>query len=276
MSVDPSKAREILVVHGVQTETDAQLDQHKLIQALVASRLNGIPVSFTTDIYGYENINDEAQAKLTKLLSSVGKALLDKIPLGNVILSAGESVIDLLGDVVIALQNTSTAATIRNGLCQRIMQTYTTTGAPLYVVAHSLGSVYALDAINQLMRERPQGVFDRNSRKTWPVQGLVTLGSPLGLQMFGSGRSLAPLGVGRKWFRWFNYWCRTDPIVSASFYGHPVLGYEIAERYLRAEPQQGWVVHDRVVDAGHAWLPAHVSYWNYAPLGDDLVTFISS
>jgi hypothetical protein len=64
--------------------------------------------------------------------------------------------------------------------------------------------------------------------------------------------------------------------VSASFYGQPVAGYAIAERYLSTDPTQGWVVHDRVVDSGHAWLAAHTAYWSYAPLGDDLVTFVSS
>lgn len=276
VSVDPSKPREILVVPGVQTGTDADLTQHEQIRKLIASRLNGVPVSFTTQVYAYEHIDDAAQAKLTKVLSGVGKALLAELPLADAIVGAGESVIDLVGDVVIALQDGSTASQIRNGLCDRIMQTYATTGAPLYIVAHSLGSVYALDAINQLMRTRPDGVFDRDSRKTWPVQGLVTMGSPLGLSLFGAGRSLAALGTGRKWFRWFNYWSRTDPVVSASFYGQPLIGYEIAERYVRADAQQGWVVHDRVVDSGQAWLAAHLAYWHYAPLGDDLVTFISS
>ncbi|MFI5308393.1 MAG: hypothetical protein ACHQ53_13635, partial [Polyangiales bacterium] len=216
MSVDPTKPREILVVHGVQTGTDADLDQDVLVRNLVQSHLNGVPLAFSTDLYRYENINDEAQAKLQSVLGAVGSALLDEVPLGSVIVGLAQKAVDLVGDVVIALDDGSTAHLIRNGLCDRIMQTYTTTGAPLYLVAHSLGTVYALDAVNQLIRERPSGVFDRDSRKTWPVQGLITLGSPLGLQMFGAGRALAPLGAGRKWFRWFNYWSRTDPVVSAS------------------------------------------------------------
>lgn len=276
MPVDPSKPREILVVHGVQTGTDGDSKQHEWVRELVGNRLNGIPISFTTDLYRYEGLNDQVHAKLHAALNAVGSALIDKIPLGDVILDGLGNAIDVIGDVVIALQGGSTASEIRAGLRERIMRTYATTGAPLYLVAHSLGSVYALDVINELIRERPDGVFDRDRRRTWPVQGLVTLGSPLGLGMFSEGRRLAPLGPGRKWFRWFNYWCRTDPVVSASFYGRPIDGYEIAERYRTGKSTEGWVVHDRVVDSGHAWLAAHVSYWSYAPLGDDLVTFISS
>jgi hypothetical protein len=276
MSVDPSKPREILVVHGVQHEADGELKQHELLQALVTSRLNGVPVPFTTDLYRYEGLNDKALSSLESLLSTVLGALLREVPLADMIMDGVDTVMDVVEDVVISLQNGSTARAIRAALCERIMQTYRSGGAPLYLVAHSLGSVYALDAVNQLIRTRPEGVFDRDRRKTWPVQGLITFGSPLGLGMFGDRRRLAALGHGRKWFRWYNYWSRTDPVVSGSFYGQPVAGYRIAERFRSADPKQGWIVHDRVVDSGHAWLPAHLSYWDYAPLGDDLVTFISS
>ncbi|HKP55158.1 MAG TPA: hypothetical protein VJV78_00480 [Polyangiales bacterium] len=276
MSVDPSKPREILVVHGVQHETDGELKQHELVQALLTAHLNGVPVQFTTDLYRYEGLNDAAYSGLESLLSKVLEALLRELPLAELIMDGVDKVMDLVEDVVISLSNGSTAHEICDALCERIMRTYRAGGGPLYVVAHSLGSVYALDAINQLIRTRPDGVFDRDRRRTWPVQGLITLGSPLGLDMFGARRRLTRLGPGRKWFRWFNYWSRTDPVVSGSFYGQPLTGYRIAERFRTVDPRQGWIVHDRVVDSGHAWLPAHLSYWNYAPLGDDLITFISS
>ena len=262
MSVDPSKPREILVVHGVQHETDGELKQHELVQALLTAHLNGVPVQFTTDLYRYEGLNDAAYSGLESLLSKVLEALLRELPLAELIMDGVDKVMDLVEDVVISLSNGSTAHEICDALCERIMRTYRAGGGPLYVVAHSLGSVYALDAINQLIRTRPDGVFDRDRRRTWPVQGLITLGSPLGLDMFGARRRLTRLGPGRKWFRWFNYWSRTDPVVSGSFYGQPLTGYRIAERFRAVDPRQGWIVHDRVVDSGHAWLPAHLSYWN--------------
>jgi hypothetical protein len=276
MSVDPTKPREILVVHGVQYEADDALKQHELVHALLTARLNGVPVQFTTDLYRYEGLNDKSYSGLESLLSMVLSALLREVPLADTILDGVDKVMDLVQDVVISLQDGSTARAIRTALCERIMRTYHDGGAPLYLVAHSLGAVYALDAVNQLIRTRPDGVFDRDRRKTWPVQGLVTMGSPIGLGIFGKRRRLAPLGPGRKWFRWYNYWSRTDPVVSGSFYGQPLVGYEVAQRFRSVDPRQGWIVHDRVVDSGHAWLLAHLGYWDYAPLGDDLITFISS
>ena len=274
MPVDPSQPRQILVVHGVQSGTDAEIKSDAMIRALVRKHLNGIPIHFDASMYGYENLNDAARGKLQALLRLVVDALARQIPLGNVVVGAVHSALDMVEDVVLALQNDTTAAQIRAGLRARILETYLSDHAPpLYLVAHSLGTVYALDVVNELIRTRPHGVFDRDRRKTWPVQGLVTLGSPLGLSMFSRGRALAPFGPGRKWFRWFNYWCRTDPVVSGSFYGQPVDGYAIAERFPRAA---GWIVHDRVLDPGVAWLPAHSAYWSHSPLGDDLVTFISS
>jgi predicted alpha/beta hydrolase family esterase len=279
MSVDPRKSREILVVHGIQTGTDGDLNSHRQLGNLVARHLNGIPIGFDCELYRYENVNDHAQAKLTRLMNAAAEALLGGRPLAGMLLDGIDDAIDLVYDVVIALAADSTAAAIRDGLCERIMDSYLNRGHPLYLVAHSLGSVYALDAVNQLIRTRPSGVFDRDRRKTWPVQGLITLGSPLGLPMFGADRKLEALGPGRKWFRWFNYWSRTDPVVSASFYGAPNGGYQIAERFGRPFAlggELGWIVHDRVVDSGAAWLAAHAAYWSYPALGDDLVTFISS
>jgi hypothetical protein len=275
MPVDPKKPREVLVVHGAQTGRDDELDQHLLVEKLIDHHLDGIPLEFTTSIYPYEGMNDAARTKLNRVFGMLGNALLNEIPLSKLMLDGLDTAIDLFEDVVAALEGGSTADQIRAGLREHILRSYRA-GVPLYIVAHSLGSVYAFDVINELIRTKPEGVFDREQRKTWPVQGLITLGSPLGLEMFRRRRKLQSLGVGRKWFRWFNYFSRTDPIVSGSFYGEPVPGYRIAERYSRARRGLGWIVHDRVVDAGTAWLPAHTAYWDHAPLGDDLVTFITS
>ena len=56
------------------------------------------------------------------------------------------------------------------------------------IISHSLGTVYALDAINELIRR--EEYFKGNDRKTWPVQGLITMGSPLGLEIEILGTTL--------------------------------------------------------------------------------------
>ena len=60
--------------------------------------------------------------------------------------------LELVGDVVIALRNSSTAHEIRAGLRKRILEIYDR-GAPCYVLAHSLGSIYAFDVLNALIRD---------------------------------------------------------------------------------------------------------------------------
>lgn len=264
MAVDPLMAKKVLVVHGVQAGEDEDQNQHEDIKQLVETRLNGAPLEFDTEMYRYENINDKAQRLFRTVL---------KIFVTNIIAQkAVDLTTDIVGDVVIALRDGSTAYTIRQGLVDRILEIHEE-GNPLYLVAHSLGTIYAFDAVNQLIRT--DGYFDRDDRKTWPVQGLITLGSPIGLRMFKRNK-VAPLGPSTKpkFLRWINYWDRTDPVVTGSFYGKPNAGYDIVERFATDDEDCGWIVQDKVVDVGSAWLAAHVGYWSHPGLGDDLVSLL--
>ena len=268
MPVDPALPRKVLVVHGVQTGTDADLHQEQLVDVLIRNRLNGLPVEFSCELYSYENVNDAAQKKFRTLLKLFTTALAGQ----QLLSSVSDAAADLVGDVVIALDDGSTAAKIRAGLRERILETFEE-GNPLYVVAHSLGTIYALDVVNGLMKE--DGFFDRESRKTWPVQALITMGSPVGLSLFKRSK-VTQLGAGRRFFRWANYWARTDPVVSGSFYGKPQQGYHIASRFITSSEESGWFIQDRVVDIGKVWLLAHSGYWDHAPIGDDLARLITS
>jgi hypothetical protein len=272
MSVDPLKPRKILVVHGVQTGRDEDIKSHEIIKELILDRLNGIPLAFDTEMYRYENINDVALGKLKKVLDGFMNKLIAKMPLGGLVGSVLDKGIDVVGDVLIELKDGTACQQIRQGLIDRIEQIYEE-GNALYIVAHSLGSIYAFDAVNQLMMN--EGYFDRNSRRAWPVQALVTMGSPIGLSMF-KRNSIKNLGIGRHYFRWINFWARTDPVVSGSFYGKPYEGYQIAERFIANNPESGWFIQDRVLDIGKTWLMAHTGYWRNAGIGDDLVTLITS
>jgi hypothetical protein len=189
MAIDPAKPRTVLVIHGVQTESDAELHQDQAIDTLIRSRLGNIPFSFNCELYRYENLNDQAQ-KAFKYLNE----LMNKNPVGQPL---GDKVIDIIGDVVISLSTNSTANKIRSNLKEKILDIYNK-GNPCYLVAHSLGSIYAFDVLNELIAEHQY--FDRSSRKTWPVQGLLTIGSPIGLDLFRiTGRDrIQNLGAGEK------------------------------------------------------------------------------
>ena len=266
MAVDPTKPRTVLVIHGVQTGDSADLKQHELITQLLQSRLGNMPLKFTTDLFRYEDLNDQAQGKYQKLIK-----LIVANPVGHALAS---KTIDLIGDVVTSRMNTSTAAKIRQGFKEKILDIFEA-GNPCYVVAHSLGSIYAFDVINELMAGKEW--FDRQSRRTWPVQGLITLGSPIGLSLFNKGRKkVQPLGEGDKMFRWVNYWDRTDPVVSGRMFGQNLTGYEIAEKYRTPSLKQGWVIRDRPIDSGKVWLMAHVACWDNPMVGDGLFDMVTN
>jgi hypothetical protein len=261
MAVDPTKPKRVLVVHGVQSGTDADQNQHQLIEALIKTRLNNAPLRFDTEMYRYENINDQAQQGLRQVI---------KLFFDNLLVKKGvDLAADIVLDVLIALKGDSTAYTIRQGLVDRLLQIHQD-GNPVYVVAHSLGTIYAFDAVNQLIGT--SGLFEPGDRKTWPVLGLVTLGSPIGLRMFNRNRVKA-IGKGKRSLSWVNYWARTDPVITGSFYGKPRAGYDIVERF--AVKDSGWDIKDRSVDVGTVWLQAHCGYWSHAGLGDDLVSLLS-
>lgn len=254
------------MVHGVQPGSDATLDQDKAIAELIRSRLGNVSFSFECELYRYENLNDAAQKKF-KLLNK----LLVESPVGEAV---SEKVIDIVGDVVIPLSDNSTARQIRQGLKEKILAIHNS-GNPCYIVAHSLGSIYAFDVINALIAERLY--FDRNSRLTWPVQGLLTIGSPLGLDLFRIGRDkIQNLGAGRERLRWLNILDRTDPVVSGKIFGQHFSEYKIAEDFLAADPAQGWKIRDLAVDTGKVWLLAHNAYWNSPVVGDKLVDMVTT
>lgn len=261
MAVDFDKPPNILVIHGVQRGDDKDLTQHKIIKTNVKAQLAANKIKCDVDIFKYEDINDEATFLVKKALA----ALTGNMIAGWVVSEA----VDIVGDVAIALSEGDVYEKIKSLFRKRILKSFDEQ-RPLFVIAHSLGSIYAFDTINDLMKEADY--FKHNQTETRPVQGLVTIGSPLALDLFERDwqdmTNLVPTGQtvddDFKLFPWRNYWDPTDPVVSGSIIGAPWNEWKFKEKYGDKPYDLGWDVRSRTVITGKAHLAAHVAYWKDA------------
>ena len=258
MAVDFNNQPNILVIHGVQRGTDDKLTQHKAIEASVQSQLATYRIKCGVDIFKYEDINDEATFLIKKALAG----LTGNMVVGWVVGSA----VDIVGDVAIALSEGPTYQEIKSKFRERILKSYDDE-RPLFIVAHSLGSIYAFDVVNELMKENDY--FKHDQIETRPVQGLLTIGSPLALDLFERDwqdmTNLVPADKSVdddfKLFPWRNYWDPTDPIVSGSIIGAPWNEWKFKEKYGDKPYDLGWDLRSRTVITGKAHLGAHFAYW---------------
>jgi len=271
MTVNFKKTAHILAVHGVQSGGDAEVNAKERIQKLVSKSLATSHLSrkFEVQEYLYEGINDNAQ----KLYERIGKALLKSVPYAGMVLPAG---MDLVGDVVTASLQTSTAAKIRRGLRKQILSSYDS-GHQVVLVAHSLGTVYALDVVSELMASKKYFLGD--NRKTWPVKALITMGSPLGLDLIFPKRKIATLaGADYAVFPWHNYFNRRDPVVSGSLFGRPVSVSgsrgPIEKLYGKHTEAANWLLDGHGVTSGKSWAFSHLTYWKNPKIGGKIVDLL--
>ena len=270
MPVDPGKTRKILVVHGVRPDSDESIDLDKDVRKRIKNSLGDFALDYRVGIYKYEDINDQSQEKFVTLLKSLSQNLL----LSKAIELAADIVLDVFTGMRMN-KDDSTGRKILDGLKKRIVRNYDER-RPLYIVAHSLGSLYALEAINELIVS--DGYFKRSDMRTWPVQGLITLGSPVALKWLYSRTKVAELsGEGDHFLKWYNHWDQTDPVVTGNVLGKPQnMPDKIAETFCDSSGRSGWFVQDRVSNLRASWIMAHVSYWDSANLGNDLVEMLDS
>lgn len=275
MSVDFQQKPTILVIHGVQTGDDNDQRQHKNIQSTLEKLLSSTdlhldkPLEFTADIFKYEDINDEASYLIRRVLSTMtGNAIS-----GWVVDKAA----DLVGDVLLALSEGDAYKQIKKTFTDRIMA-LNENDAPVYIVAHSLGSFYALEVLNDLFKEFN---FAKNDKKTWPVHGLVTIGSPLGLDIFKRSvdtlnrRSINVSVQTKPRFTWKNYWDRQDPIVTGSILGYPKANNFPIRFDRQSAKKKGWSIRSDEVNSGTtAHLAAHTSYWHSPTVGQGIVNML--
>jgi hypothetical protein len=276
MPVDLHKPPHVLVVHGVQRGPASKVRLDRAVTRLVSTALaaSGISEDFTVRQYVYEQKKDRhPTVRLGKLL---GAAIARGRPLAGLGLATA---IDLVGDVVLNVVDGSTAAHVRAGLKGAILDSHAA-GHRVLVIGHSLGSVYALQAINELMREEPRR-FAGHDRRLWATQGLVTLGSPLGLdfRLFGlhvfPKVPLAKIRSRCERFPWHNLYSRHDPIVTGRVFGKRMKCDEcdgpVERRYRADTDAAGWLLQGHHVRTRVKWLAAHSAYWTEPAVGERLV-----
>jgi len=276
MPVNFTKPAHVVVVHGVQTGTDADIDSVGSVTRLIDKALqrSHLQRDYETVGFYYEDINDEAQ----KYFKAITKGLSVGSPLTG---TALKMVVELAGDVVTAAANTSTAKKIRRKLAKKIRESYDA-GHPVLLVSHSLGTVYSLNTIAEMMAR--DDIFKGDNRKTWPVQGLITMGSPLGLdlqmgsQMIFPKCNIPPLNATYEVFPWHNYFNRLDPVVSGNVFGKPVqisgAKGPVETRYGADTQANQWLLHGHAVTSGKQWLLAHTAYWKNPRIGDRIVDML--
>lgn len=264
MGVDLTAKRKILVVHGIQTGSSEDQNQHEELAKLLKKTKPGLDGTYKTDIFRYEDLNDDDKG--VRALQLLLKLLGHFVAVSGPALKLAEGAIDLLGDVVINLEDGATAKLIRRKLKAKILESYDA-GEPLFLVGHSLGSVYSFDVVNELMAE--PDMFMRDNMETWPVQGFMSLGSPLGLSLFKRNR-VQKMGPGGEFFPWRNIWDPTDPVVSGSFYGKSLQSYVIEGRFKSHDIPSGWDIEDFPISTKQKWLLAHVAYWKHDRVGEEL------
>lgn len=277
MSVDFTKAPHILAVHGVQLGEDNDIESANQIEKLVKRSLGKKHINrdFSVYDYLYEDMNDDAQS----IYQLIGDAITSGNPIANNIL---EGAIDVIGDVITAANNTSVAASIRQGLKDKILESYNS-GNQLVIVAHSLGTVYCLDVISELMND--SNYFKGDDSRTWPVQGYISMGSPLGLDIDVLGttiftkRNIATLSnANYRLFPWHNYYNRLDPVVSGNVFGSPIdiRGSKgpVEVRYGSDVQQANWLLQGHAITSGKQWLLAHIAYWKNSKIGDKITDML--
>lgn len=278
MAVDLAKPPHIVVVHGVQRGSGMNIKLDRAVSRLVDRVLkqSHITEDYVVRQYVYEHKNDRhPTVRFANLLAT---AISRGRPLAG---RALREAIDLVGDVVINATDSSTASEIRAGLADFILQSHDQ-GHRVLLIGHSLGSVYALQTLNDLIRNG--GLFEGDDRRFWAAQGLVTFGSPLGLDIELPGIRIfpkvaieaVPSDVER--LPWHNFYSRHDPVVSGRVFGTrvEVEGSEgpTERRYRDGTDAAGWLLHGHFVNTGVKWLLAHTAYWKDPTVGVRLVSML--
>jgi hypothetical protein len=212
LKVDMAFYADLFTVPHAQGTADAGLDEDSL--AVLADLLVDIAEG-QADAHAEQRVLALARAQLTGASEPQGMGDLLRRCLGvtTALLSlpgfrragqwTGDGAMRMVGDLGQAARYLARGETDRSGLSldRRIRDRFLShIDGPAVVVAHSLGSIVAWEALHQIASE---------------VSLFVTIGSPLALRSAVQPRLRPqPLWVPESVGRWLNFWDRDDPLVA--------------------------------------------------------------
>jgi hypothetical protein len=276
MTVISGKEPHIISVHGVQLLKNKNINAKEKLEKLVKNALarSNIQRKFSVREFLYEDDNDQAQKLYRSLISSLVKGS----PITKKIL---DGLLDIIGDVLVNAVDGSVAKRIKSKLRKHILNSYES-GHKVILVAHSLGTVYALDVLNDLIKE--PDYFNGDDIETWPVSGLVTMGSPLGLNIDLGVKLFEKIKLNKieecefEAFPWHNYFNRLDPVVTGSVFGKAAKisrsNGPVEIKYGPDVDELNWMLRGHPVTSGSAWLLAHTTYWKNPKIGDKIISML--
>lgn len=239
--------RPVVCLHGIRPDDDTEVAGFsRPLRDLVTQHAEARGVSLGLDW---------REIVWADILDSHHNAALKKIPALPILDDVFDLVLDALAYSGRAVEE------ITRHVDRRLRAVRDETGRPPLLVAHSMGSIVSLDL---LIRWQLAGRFN-GPRETWPVAGLITLGSPAGIEMpifheIGYLNRAHVLATHRAvpGFRWIDIYDGDDPVATGSALGrlgskreplHEVRGYD---RHCAGsfETDSGW------------HFGAHVAYWS--------------
>lgn len=248
-----------LVIHGISEGGD---EGRRGFSAPFGAALESWARGLYGDAWGVD-LTEVIWAGLAQKLSPP----LDAIP------DVGELVADYLVDVVTYARN-------RREIMTHCEAQVFAAGPGMPLLAHSLGSVIAVDLVTKWVIE---GRFDGRP-ETWPIRGLVTIGSPLGIDVplidalgfTDRADLLAALGddaeIAAPW-RWINLTDPNDVVVQGELWDavrsrpSPRLDALAGYKRLRVE-------HLPDIDTG-GLISAHGGYWTHTAVAQAMLELLT-
>jgi hypothetical protein len=239
-NIDFSKKKVIIFLHGIQETDNEETLQHSKVLHDNFSKFVSDQVDDYLIIHPvlYESINDESLTEYGK--QGIINYLISKTDIADY-------AVDVINFVSFNKYHKMIDKKIQETILHYAEQQY-----PVYIVGHSLGSMYGLHVINKLI-EQHKDCYELESVH-WPVQGCITLGSPITNKEFFNTIEFIPFN-GVDVIEWINVFYENDIVTDLPFFDEVNLEEEIGKI-------DGWKYTQHVLQSDEGLIDSHTHYLN--------------